>query len=76
MQISSGNLINTLLQQGVVRGTTAENCFNSFLSGGKTAEAVAPPACALPTPLKWGVNEIDITRSFHECELADSCLRS
>jgi hypothetical protein len=55
--------INTLLQQGVERGAVAKNCFNGFLHGGKTAEAVASPPGAPTTPLKRGVNEIALSRA-------------
>jgi hypothetical protein len=52
------DLINTLLQRGGRGRCEGCNCFNSFLHGGQTAEAVRFLARALTTPLKRGVYEI------------------
>jgi WD40 repeat protein len=53
-----GDLINTLLQQGVARAADLKNCFNSFRQGVETAKAVTPAGFGIDTPLKWGVYEM------------------
>jgi len=52
------NLINTLLQRGVMRPWMTSNRFNGFGASGQTVETVASSFAAFDTPLKQGVNEM------------------